>query len=55
MAEIGNMYLNKKFPSPEYTKIHVKFILAKIMSEYNVMQIVDDEGFTYVEITGTIY
>ena len=55
VANIGNMYLNKKLPSPEYMKIHVKFIPAEIISEYNVMQIVDDEGFDYVEITGTIY
>ena len=55
VANIGNMYLNTKLTSPEYMKIHIKMIPDEIMSEYNILQIVDDEGFAYIKITGAIY
>ena len=49
------MYLNTKLPSPEYMRIHTKLIPDEIMKEYNVLDFTDQNGYAYVEITGTIY
>ena len=55
VADIGNMYLNTKLPSPKYMRIHKKLIPEEIISEYDVMKFTDDNGYTYVEIMGAIY
>ena len=55
VADIGNMYLNTKLPSPEYMRIHTKLIPDEIMNEYDVLAFTNPNGYAYVEITGAIY
>ena len=55
VADIGNMYLSTKLPSPEYMQIHTKLIPDNIMKEYNVLAFTDPNGYAYVEIIGAIY
>ena len=55
VADIGNMHLNIKLPSPEYMRIHKKLIPEEIIREYNVLEFTDKSGYAYVEITGAIY
>eukprot|EP00978_Attheya_sp_CCMP212_P026017 scaffold84797_cov47-Attheya_sp.AAC.1 len=52
---IGNMYLNTRLPSLEFMKIHQSLIPQELMDEYNVEQLLDENGYVYIEITGAIY
>ena len=50
LADIKNFYLNNALPDPEYMKFHIANIPQKIIDEYNLMNILDNQGFFYVKI-----
>ena len=50
------MYINTKLLTPEYMIIHITQIPDEIIDGYNVhTYVVENDGYAYVEITGTIY
>jgi hypothetical protein len=53
--DISNMYPNTTLLSPEYMKIHLSLIPQEVMDVYNIEICLDENGYTYVEITGAIY
>ena len=48
-------YLNNALPDPEYMKFHIETIPQEIMDKYNLMNIVDNQGFVYVNIVKGMY
>ena len=55
LADIKNFYLNNALPDPEYMKFHIATITQEIVDEYNLLNIVDNQGFVYVKIVKGIY
>ena len=49
------MYLNTKLPSPEYMRIHISQIPQEIIEEYNVLELLNEDNYAYVEMTGAVY
>ena len=48
-------YLNNALPDPEYMKFHISTIPQEIIDEYNLLKIVDNNGFVYVKIVKGMY
>ena len=53
--DIMNYYLGTLLPSPEYMKIHISLIPQEIINEYNLLELVDEEGFVFIEILKGMY
>ena len=45
LADIKNFYLNNDLPDPEYMKFHISTIPQEIIDEYNLIDIVDNNGW----------
>ena len=48
-------YLNSALPDPEYMKFHIETIPQEIIDEYNLLNIVENQGFVYVKIFKGMY
>ena len=48
LADIKNFYLNNALPDSEYMKFHIATIPQEIIDEYNLLNIVDNQGYVYV-------
>ena len=55
LADIKIFYLNNGLPDPEYMKFHISTIPQEIIDEYNLLDIVDNNGFVYVKIVKGMY
>ena len=55
MDDIKNFYLNNALPDPEYMKFHIATIPQEILDEYNLLNIVDNQGYVYVKIVKGMY
>ena len=55
LADIKNFYLNNALPDPEYMKFHIATIPQEIIDEYNLLNIVDNQGYVYVKIVKGMY
>ena len=55
LADIENFYLNNTLPDPEYMRFHITNIPQEIIDEYNLLNIVDNQGYVYVKIFKGIY
>ena len=51
---IRNFYLNNNLPSPEYTRLPIAIIPQEIISEYNLLPLVNN-GFVYILIQKGLY
>ena len=47
--------LNNALPDPDYMKFHIATIPQEIIDEYNLLNIVDNQGFVYVKIVKGMY
>ena len=55
IADIKKFYLNNMLPSLEYIKMHISDIPQEIIDEYNLLTLVDDKGFVYINIVKGMY
>ena len=55
MADIKNYYLNNALPDPEYMEFHIATIPQEIIDKYNLLNIVDNQGYVYVKIFKGMY
>ena len=55
LADIKKNYLNNALPDPEYMKSHIATIPQEIIDDYNLLNIVDNQGFVYVNIFKGMY
>jgi hypothetical protein len=55
MVEIKDFYLNTPMKQPEYMRLKITGIPDEIIKEYNLREIVDDDGYVYCEITKGMY
>jgi len=55
MADIKDFYLNTPMKRPEYMRIKLCDIPEEIIDEYNLRELVDDDGYIYCEITKGMY
>ena len=55
LADIKNFYLNNALPDSEYMKFHIATIPQEIIDKYNLLNIVDNQGFVYVKIVKGMY
>ena len=55
LAYIKKFYLNNALPDPEYMKFHIATITHEIIEEYNLLNIVDNQGFVYVKVVKGMY
>ena len=55
LANIKKIYLNNALPDPEYMKFHIATIPQEIIDKYNLLNIVDNQGYVYVNIVKGMY
>ena len=55
MVDIKDFYLNTPMKRPEYMRLKITDIPDEIIDEYNLREIVDDDGYVYCEITKGMY
>jgi hypothetical protein len=55
MVDIKDFYLNTPMKRPEYMRLKITDIPDEIINEYNLREIVDDNGYVYCEITKGMY
>jgi hypothetical protein len=55
MVDIKDFYLNTPMKRPEYMRIKLSDIPEEIIDEYNLRELVDEEGYVYCEITKGMY
>ncbi len=55
MIDIKDFYLNTPTKRPEYMGLKITDIPDKIIEEYNLLEIMDDDGYVYCEITKGMY
>ena len=55
VAVVKDFYLNTSMPRYEYMRVPIAWILDEIILEYNLWEIVDDEGYIYMEIRKGMY
>ncbi len=55
VAVVKDFYLNTSMPRYEYMRVPIAWIPDKIIQEYNLWEIVDDEGYIYMEIRKGMY
>jgi hypothetical protein len=55
MVDIKDFYLNTPMKRPKYMRLKITDIPDKIIEEYNLREIVDDDGYVYCEITKGMY
>jgi hypothetical protein len=48
-------YLNMPMDRPEYVRIKIKDVPDEIIKEYNLREMVDDDGYLYVEVRKGMY
>jgi len=53
--DLANFYLNTPMAKPEYMRLRLDIIPEEIISKYNLRDLVDDEGWVYVEIRKGMY
>jgi hypothetical protein len=53
--DIHNFYLNTPLPKPEYMKIHISLIPQEIIDVYELWNIVDDQGYVFIQINKGMY
>ena len=47
---LANFYLNTPMPTPEYMHLKLDIIHDKIIDHYNLRDLVDKDGWVYIEI-----
>jgi hypothetical protein len=52
--DIENMYLNTELLALEYMRIHINLIPEEIRQECNTDEFMDENGFVYIKVTGSI-
>ena len=55
LADIKKINLNNALPDSEYMKFHIATIPQEIIDEYNLLKIVYNHGFVYVNIVKVMY
>jgi len=55
MVDIKDVYLNTPMKRPEYMRLKITDIPDEVIEEYNLREIVDDDGYVYCEITKGMY
>jgi hypothetical protein len=53
--DLANFYLNTPMAKPEYMRLRLDTIPEEIIIKYNLWDLVDDEGWVYVEIYKGMY
>jgi hypothetical protein len=53
--DLSNFYLMTPMKEYEYIQIRLKLIPDKIIHQYNLRELVDDQGWVYVEIQICMY
>ncbi len=48
--DLANFYLNTPMPNPEYMGLHLDIIPEEIIIAYNLRDLVEPNGWVYVEI-----
>ena len=52
--DVGKFYTNLRLERPEYARIHID-IPEEVIEKYNELKYVNEYGYVYCEITGTMY
>ena len=52
---LANFYLNTPMLEPEYMRLPLDIILEEIIVKYNLCNLVDEEGWVYIEIRNGMY
>ena len=55
MVDIKDFYLNTPMKRPEYMRIKISDIPEEIIEQYNLRELVEDDGHVYCEITKGMY
>ena len=55
LADIYCFYLNNALPDPENMTFHIATITQEIIDKYNLLNIVYNQGFVYVNIVKGMY
>jgi hypothetical protein len=55
MGDIKDFYLNTPMKRPEYMRLKITDIPDKIIEQYNLRELVDDDGYVYREISKGMY
>ena len=55
MIDIKDFYLNTPMKRPEYMRLKITDIPDEIIEQYNLRELVDDDGYVYCEITKGMY
>ena len=53
--DLANFYLNTPMPEPEYMRLRLAIIPEEIIIKYNLRDLVDKDGWVYVEIRKGIH
>ncbi len=53
--DIAHFYLNTPMPEPEYIRRHFDIIPEEIIAKYNLQDLVNREGWVYIEIQKGMY
>ncbi len=53
--DLANFYLNTPMADPEYMRLRLDIIPEEIINKYNLRDLVDEEGWVYVEIRKGMY
>ena len=48
--DLANFYLNTPMSDPEYMRLRLDIIPEEIIVKYNLQDLVDEEGWVYIEI-----
>ena len=52
---LNDFFLTTYMKDPEYTRMHIGFTPDDIIEQYNLMNLVDDDGYLYIEICKGMY
>ena len=55
VADVKNFYMNNDLPEPEYMKFHLHIIPQEIIDEYALHDLVDEDGWVYLNIVKVMY
>ncbi len=53
--DLANFYLNTLMADPEYMRLRLEIIPDKIIEKYNLRDLVDNDGWVYIEIRKGMY
>ena len=53
--DLSDFYLCTNLDEPEYMRIHISKIPQRVIDYYNLLDVVDDDGYVYCEINGGMY